>query len=145
MSTQDCGKYINTTTENGRITLRDVILISETRSYGYENEPEKQSKYECFDIAFVDGDLNDIQQLAAFADLLANLPQDGAFSMDADTLEEFLKEWASEVAEGAELPFTFTDSAGTSQTYTPASLWESSGSCEWETSAQYGYDFGWNV
>lgn len=143
--TTERGKYINTTTENGRITLRDVILISETRSYGYENEPEKQSSYQDFNIAFVDGALNDIQQLAAFADLLANLPEDGAFSMDADTLERFLKEWASEVAEGAELPFTFTDSAGTSQTYTPASLWEASGGCEWEQSAQYGYDYGWNV
>ena len=144
--TTERGKYINTTTENGRITLRDVILVSVTNKYGYENEPEKQSSYQGFDIEFVDGPLNDIQQLAAFADLLSNLPEDGAFSMDAEELEEFLKEWASEVAEGAELPFTFTDSAGIAQTYTPASLWEASGSCsEWEQSAQYGYDYGWNL
>jgi hypothetical protein len=144
--TTERGKYVSTNTENGRATLRGVILISETRSYGYENEPEKMSSYQGFDLEYVDGKLTDIEQLAALADLLQNLPEDGAFSMDVDTLEEFLQEWASEIAEGAELPFTYTNRDGEAQTYTPASLWEASGSCsEWEQSAQYGYDYGWNI
>lgn len=144
--TTERGKYVSTRTENERTTLRGVILISETRSYGYENEPEKMSSYEGFDLAYVDGPLTDIEQLAALADLLQHLPEDGAFSMDVDTLEEFLQEWASEIAEETELPFTYTNRDGEAQTYTPASLWEASGSCsEWEQSAQYGYDYGWNI
>lgn len=144
--TAERGKYVSTTAENAHITIRNVILISETRSYGYENEPEKMSNYECLDIGYVNGPLSDIEQLAALGDLLQHLPEEGAFSMDVDTLEDFLKEWASEVAEGAELPFTFTDRDGQAQTYSPASLWEASGSCsEWEQSAQYGYDYGWNI
>jgi hypothetical protein len=89
---------------------------------------------------------NELDNLAKLAIVLQNLPEDGALDFDGGDLEEFIKEWAADTAESAELPFTFTDSAGTAQIYTPASLWEASGSCsEWEQSAQYGYDFGWNV
>lgn len=88
----------------------------------------------------------DLDNLAKVAIVLKNLPEDGALDFDVDSLEEFIKEWASETAELAELPFTFTDRSGRSQTYTPASLWEASGSCsEWEQSAQYGYDYGWGI
>ena len=89
---------------------------------------------------------NELDNLAKLAIVLQNLPEDGALDFDIDELEEFIKEWASETAESAELPFTFTERDGSSSTYTPASLWEASGSCsEWEQSAQYGYDYGWNV
>lgn len=88
----------------------------------------------------------DIEALAQLAKVLKNLPEEGALDFDQEGLEDFLKDWAAEAAEGAELPFTYTDGYGSVQTYTPASLWEASGSCsEWEESAQEGYDYGWNI
>jgi CubicO group peptidase (beta-lactamase class C family) len=99
-------------------------------------------------------DQHDLQGLSdeAFDDLgkiaviLQNLPEGGALDMSADDLEDFLKDWARDLAEDAEVPFTFTSVGGKTNTYTPASMWEASGSCsEWEQSAQEGYDYGWNV
>lgn len=88
----------------------------------------------------------DIEALAQLAKVLKNLPEEGALDLDQEGLEDFLKDWAADTAEGAELPFTYTDGFGSVQTYTPASLWEASGSCsEWEESAQEGYDYGWNI
>lgn len=141
------GKYVSNWVENARMALGGgVILLQGTRSYGYENEPEKMTSYEQLDIEFEDHIAPDgISQLAALAVTLKNLPEDGAFDKDYDSLLEYVMEWASETAEEAEVPFTFTDVQGKINTYTPASLWEASGGCEWEESAQYGYDYGWNV
>ena len=138
--------YTNSSVENARIELGGgAILTQNTRTYGYEGEQQNsQNSYNFYDVVF-DGAASDIAQLAALVVALKNLPEVGAFDMDAEKLEDFLKEWASELAEGAEVPFTFTDSFGKSQTYTPASLWEASGGCEWEESAQYGYHYGWNL
>lgn len=61
-----------------------------------------------------------------------------------DDIFETLKESAAEVAEEAGVVFVF-DNDGSKSEYTPASLWEESGSCEWETSAQEGYDYGWDL
>ncbi len=89
---------------------------------------------------------NALDNLSKLALVLQNLPEGGALILDEDELEDFIKDWAAETAEDAELPFTFTDRDGRSQTYTPASLWEASGSCsEWEESAQEGSDYGWNI
>lgn len=86
-----------------------------------------------------------VAALSQLSTVLKNLPKDGAIGMDYDDLEGYIKDWASEFAEQAELPFTYTNGFGITSTYTPASLWESSGGCEWETSAQEGYDYGWNI
>lgn len=88
---------------------------------------------------------NELDNLAKLAEVLQNLPEGGALDYDLDSLEEFIKDWAADIAESSELPFTYTTGEGSTNTYTPRSLWESSGSCEWETSAQYGYDYGWNI
>lgn len=135
-------KYVSFATENARVELAaGVFLLQVTRSYGYEGE--ELSNYESYDVDGLEG--TEIEQLAQLAAALKALPEDGVFDMDYDALLEFMMEWASETAESAELPFTFTDRDGDTQTYTPASIWEASGGCEWEESAQYGYDYGWNV
>lgn len=135
--------YVNFSTEDSRIELAGgVILTQNTRTYGYEGET--QGTYQFYDVVF-DGTTSEIGQLAGLVVALKNLPEGGAFGMDSEELEEFLKEWASGTAEQAEVPFTFTDSLGNSNTYTPASMWEASGGCEWEESAQYGSDYGWNI
>jgi hypothetical protein len=135
-------KYVSFATENARVELGGgVQLLQVTRQYGYEGE--QLSSYESYDVDGLEG--SDVEQLAQLAVALKNLPEDGVFDMDYDTLLDFMMEWASDTAEGAELPFTFTDRFGDSQTYTPAAMWEASGGCEWEESAQYGSDYGWNI
>ena len=131
----------STTTKLAEFDLgQGLTLIQQRRDYIYCG-----SAY-----AYLDHDLEgltgeDIEQLAKLAAVLKNLPEDGALDFNRDELESYLKDWAAECAEYAELPFTYTTDDGDTNTYTPASLWESSGGCEWEQSAQIGYDYGWNV
>lgn len=135
-------QYVSFTTENARVELDGgVQLLQVTRSYGYEGE--QLLSYEHYDVEGLEG--NEIAQLAQLAKALKNLPEEGVFDLDQEALQDFLMEWASDTAESAELPFTFADRFGDVQTYTPASMWEASGGCEWEESAQYGSDYGWNV
>lgn len=134
-----------TTVENARVSLgAGIDLVAITITYEVWNGNGATESYNTNTIEGLDGD-NDMDSLAKLAYVLQNLPEDGALDFDKSDLEDYLKDYAAELAETAELPFTFTDSYGSAQTYTPASLWESSGSCEWETSAQEGYDYGWNV
>jgi len=131
-----------TVTNQAQVELAaGVILVSQLIEGTYHNGTPYS--YTSHDLEGLSD--NKLDNLAKLATVLQNLPEEGALDFDVDELEEFIKDWASETAESAELPFTFTDRDGDSNTYTPASLWESSGSCEWETSAQEGYDYGWNI
>lgn len=56
-----------------------------------------------------------------------------------DTMEEV----ASEIAEELEIHFIY-ERDGSKREYTPRSLWQPSGGCEWEESASE-YDYGWDL
>lgn len=127
--------------ETGRVVLLGSIsLIAKTVTYDLYNGGKHSYNNHTFE-GLGDG----VEALSNLAVLLKNIPDEGALDLDANDLEGLLKDWARDIAEDAELPFTFEDRDGDTQTYTPQSLWESSGSCEWETSAQEGYDYGWNI
>jgi hypothetical protein len=131
-----------TVTETGRILLVDGIsLVAQTIGNTYHDGRTYTYDTHDFD-GLAEGGVEALAQLAV---LLKNIPDEGALDLSYDDLFELLKDYARDIAEDAELPFTFEDRDGDSNTYTPASLWESSGGCEWETSAQEGYDYGWNV
>ena len=131
-----------TVTNQAQVELAaGVILVSQLIEGTYHNGTAY--KYNSHAVEGLSD--NEMDNLAKLAIVLQDLPEGGALDFDQDGLEEFIKEWAADVAESAELPFTYTDGSGRSQTYTPQALWESSGSCEWETSAQEGYDYGWNI
>lgn len=120
--------------ETGRVVLLgDVELVSITVNGTYYNDtPYTYDTYQ------LDG-LSD-NAVVALSELAAILKV-----VEDEDIEDYLKDYARDLAEDAELPFTFEGRDGDTQTYTPASLWESSGGCEWETSAQEGYDYGWNI
>jgi len=120
--------------ETGRVVLLgDIELVSITVNGTYYNDtPYTYDTYQ------LDG-LSD-NAVVALSELAAILKV-----VEDEDIEDYLKDYARDLAEDAELPFTFEDRDGDTQTYTPASLWESSGGCEWETSAQEGYDYGWNI
>ncbi|WOZ57551.1 hypothetical protein [Pseudomonas phage vB_PseuGesM_254] len=77
------------------------------------------------------------EQLAKLAEWLSH--SDGT-----EDLFDLVRQTAAEIAEDAEMPFVYDDIDGNRQEYTPVSLWEAS-NCEWEQSAQQGYDYGWNI
>jgi hypothetical protein len=119
-----------------------VTLVSQLiEGTSYDGKPFSYTSHDLEGLS--DNGLDDLAKLAI---VLQNLPEEGALDMSADDLEDFLKDWARDLAEDAEVPFTFTSVGGKTNTYTPASMWEASGSCsEWEQSAQEGYDYGWNI
>lgn len=117
-----------------------LLLQAITVRYTYGNGQE--SEYDSHSIECMEDGIAGLAQLAV---ALKELPEDGALGMSYEHLLEFLMEWASETAEELEVPFTFTDRDGDTQTYTPQAMWEASGGCSWEESAQYGYDYGWNI
>uniref|UniRef100_A0AAU6VZM0 Uncharacterized protein n=2 Tax=unclassified bacterial viruses TaxID=12333 RepID=A0AAU6VZM0_9VIRU len=124
-----------TIVELGRTALSDnVTLVSQeiTSIYSHRDTPYVYQTYD------LEG-LSD-HAVVALSELAAILK-----TAEDDAIIDYLKDYARDLAEDAELPFTFEDADGDTQTYTPASLWESSGGCEWETSAQEGYDYGWNI
>lgn len=128
-------------TETARVVLLGSIsLIAQTITYDLYNGGTAFYNTHTFE-GLGDG----VEALSNLALLLKNIPEEGALELSADELEDLLKDWARDISEDAELPFTYEDRDGDTQTYQPQSLWESSGSCEWETSAQEGYDYGWNV
>jgi hypothetical protein len=129
-------------TETARVVLLGSIsLIAQTVTYDLYNGGTAFYNTHTFE-----GLGEGVEALSNLALLLKNIPEEGALELSADDLEALLKDWARDISEDAELPFTYTDGSGRNQTYTPASLWEASGSCsEWEQSAQEGYDYGWNV
>lgn len=63
---------------------------------------------------------------------------------DEGEIEE-LEEEAAELAEELKIYFIYKRNDGTKRTYTPEAFWEPSGGCEWVESAQYGYDYGWDI
>lgn len=138
--------YINNTTELARELLVDGLYLTvDKHEYGYSDKP--LNTYERLSLDFTEAK-GDIEQLSILALALNSLKDDGVYlgGRDAEEVEDVLRDWATDTAESAELPFTYTDRDGDSQTYSPAALWEASGSCsEWEQSAQEGYDYGWNI
>ena len=58
---------------------------------------------------------------------------------------ETLEDEAADLAESLEIEFVYVRADGTERKYTPQAFWEPSGGCSWEESAQYGYDYGWQI
>lgn len=61
-----------------------------------------------------------------------------------EAFREYFEEALSDISEYLEVELSY-QLEGRARTYTPAANWESSSSCEWETSAEYGVDFGWDL
>lgn len=83
-----------------------------------------------------------------FDDLVKAYNSLTALDPEADDYEdklESLEEDARDLAEELEIHFTYQRKDGELRTYTPESLWEESSGCSYYQSAEYGYDYGWNI
>lgn len=85
-------------------------------------------------------DMTDLEEVSALVAILLKADAIG----DEKTVDR-LELYIGEICEDAELPFAYTRGSGQVRKYTPASDWEPSYSCEWEQSAEYGLDYGWNI
>jgi len=92
------------------------------------------------DFSFKTENMTAIEKLAQFTKIM-----EYADAIGDDEFVDRLEDWVSDIAEDAEVMFTY-NRKGKARVYTPASMWEASGSCtEWEESAQYGLDYGWGI
>ena len=96
--------------------------------------------------------LEQLNNIRIALEYLAKIDEDGEEAkalLDAtgygveDLIDRFEEEAADE-AESLEIAFIYQGARGTRE-YTPAAFWSASGGCEWEESAQYGSDYGWNI
>lgn len=65
-------------------------------------------------------------------------------TVSGEWVVEYLEDIAADEAESAEIYFVYQRD-GRERKYSPQSFWEASGGCSWEESAQYGYDYGWDI
>lgn len=84
----------------------------------------------------------DIAVLSVFAKALEYADQ-----LAEDDIRDRLEDWVSYLAEEAEVEFSYVRAVdGRKRTYSPAAHWEASDSCsEWEQSAEYGINYGWDI
>lgn len=96
--------------------------------------------------------LEQLNNIRIALEYLAKIDEDGeeakalldATGYDVEDLIDRFEEEAADEAESLEIAFIYQGASGTRE-YTPAAFWSASGGCEWEESAQYGSDYGWNV
>lgn len=124
----------------GGVELRNVRIDYEYTPYG-QTEPQA---YHYTRLEFDGEGLEALNNVRILLETLSKL-EDFTFAEHClEDLIEVLEEQAADIAEELEIAFIY-DRDGSTREYTPQALWEASGSCEWEESAQYGSDYGWDV
>ncbi len=124
----------------GGVELRNVLSEIEYTAHG---TGELQT-YSYKNLDFDGGGLEALNNARILLETLSKL-EDFTFAEHClEDLIEVLEEQAADIAEELEIAFIY-DRDGSTREYTPQAFWEASGSCEWEESAQYGSDYGWDV
>lgn len=58
---------------------------------------------------------------------------------------DLLEMYVADICNDCDLPFMYTRGSGKVRKFTPIGDWQPSYGCEWEQSAQEGYDYGWDI
>lgn len=131
----------------GGVELRQVKVSYNYQSWSRTGDaPIERVSYNHIEVAGTEGD--DLAALNQYRIVLEALAQADGNDItlgdhDVESLVEIVEEHASETAEELEIHFIY-DRNGRKREYTPKSLWEPSGGCEWEESATE-YDYGWDL
>ena len=135
------------------ITLGGVEVQHTLVSYNYQpwsregDKPVERVNYKTVEVVSKEGatELEELNNVRIALEALAQADGNDVTlgDKDVDALVDILEEIASELAEELEIHFIY-DRNGRQREYTPRSLWEPSGSCEWEESASE-YDYGWDL
>lgn len=130
----------------GGVTVQQVEVGYNYKPYSRTGDGEvTHHTYKTIEIVSREG-ADDMEQLNDTRIVLEALSTMTDLEFAGDSLEslvETLEETASELAEELEIHFIY-ERDGTSREYTPRSLWQPSGGCEWEESASE-YDYGWDL
>ena len=115
------------------------VLVSYNYQYWSRNgdAPIERVNYTSVEVVGAEGEgLDALNVYRIVLEALARMDSDEVIlgDYDVETLVDIIEEHASETAEGLEIHFIY-DRDGSKREYTPRSLWEPSGSCEWEESA----------
>lgn len=134
------------------IVLGGVTVTCTEISYDYKpwsrtgDAPFERTSYKSIDVEGHEGDdLAHLNNVRIVLEALAQVDdEDFLFGgRDLETLVEYIEETASEAAEELEIHFIY-ERNGRQREYTPRSLWQPSGGCEWDESASE-YDYGWDL
>ena len=125
------------------VTLGGVELRQVETAYNYQHYKDGVVRTSYKTIEF-DGDgLDGLNNARIILETLAQMDELTLGGYGLEQLVEIVEEHASEIAEDLEIHFIY-DRDGSVREYTPRSLWQPSGGCEWEESASE-YDFGWDL
>lgn len=102
-----------------------------------------RTDYKTVEVEGESTDLDGLNTVRIALEALAQLDEIEFADYTHEYLTEILEETASEIAEELEIHFIY-DRDGSKREYTPRSLWQPSGGCEWEESATE-YDYGWDL
>jgi dsRNA-specific ribonuclease len=94
-------------------------------------------------IEFDGEDLDGLNNARIILETMAQMDELTLGGYNLEQLVEIVEEQASDIAEELEIHFIY-DRDGSVREYTPRSLWQPSGGCEWEESASE-YDYGWDL
>lgn len=128
----------------GGVDVKHVEVAYNYKPWRRENDaPVERCSYKTIDVTEGATDLESLNNVRIVLEALAQLTELTFAGEDLESLIDTIEEQASELAEELEIHFIY-DRDGSKREYTPRSLWEPSGGCEWEESASE-YDFGWDL
>ena len=132
------------TTTLGGVDVKHVEVAYNYKPWSRENDaPVGRYSYKTIGVTEGATDLESLNNVRIVLEALAQLTELTFAGEDLESLIDTIEEQASELAEELEIHFIY-DRDGSKREYTPRSLWEPSGGCEWEESASE-YDFGWDL
>jgi wyosine [tRNA(Phe)-imidazoG37] synthetase (radical SAM superfamily) len=130
----------------GGVSVQQVEVAYDYKPWSKLGDAEVQRcSYKTIEVVSREG-ADDMEQLNDTRIVLEALTLMTELEFAGDSLEslvETLEETASELAEELEIHFIY-ERDGSKREYTPRSLWQPSGGCEWEESASE-YDYGWDL
>lgn len=135
-----------------RTTLETIVLGGVELNYvevAYNYKPYSRtgdaevSRHTYKHLEFAGEDMEGLNNARIILEALAQLDELTFADYDLEGLVDIIEEQASEFAEELEIHFIY-DRDGSIREYTPRSLWQPSGGCEWEESASE-YDYGWDL
>lgn len=126
----------------GGVELRQVEVSYNYKPYSRTGDAEVQ-RVSYKHIEFDGEDLEGLNNARIILETMAQMDELTLGGYNLEYLVEIVEEHASEIAEELEIHFIY-DRDGSVREYTPRSLWQPSGGCEWEESASE-YDYGWDL
>lgn len=126
----------------GGVELRQVKVSYNYQSWSRTGDaPIERVSYS--HLEFDGAELEGLNNARIILETLAKMDEFEFAGEHLDELVDTIEEMASEFAEDLEIHFIY-DRNGSQREYTPRSLWQPSGGCEWEESASE-YDYGWDL